>query len=350
MTTEQKIVKHRVGILKLARTLGNVAEACRMMGVSRDTFYRYQSLYEKGGEEALKDLTRRKPNRKNRVSEEVEKAVVAFAIERPAYGQIRVSNELRKRAISVSPGGVRQVWLRHNMETFKKRLRALEAKSAQEGIVLTEEQLQALERSREEKEAQGEIETEHPGYLGAQDTYYVGNMKGVGRIYQQTFVDTYSKIAFAKLYSSKMALTAADLLNDQVLPFYAKHNVPLLRILTDRGTEYCGKAENHEYQLYLAIEGVDHSKTKARHPQTNGICERLHKTIADEFYQTAFRKKLYRSLEELQSDLDDWLREYNVERCHSGKYCYGKTPMETFVDSVGMARQKMLDKQHEEVA
>jgi transposase InsO family protein len=222
-------------------------------------------------------------------------------------------------------------------------LKALEAKAAQENLVLTESQLAALERAREEKEANGEIETEHPGYLGAQDTFYVGTLKGVGRIYQQTFIDTYCKIGFAKLYDRKSALAAADLLNDRVLPFYEEHGVPLLRILTDRGTEYCGKHEHHEYELYLAVEDIDHSRTKTKSPQTNGICERFHKTILDEFYRIAFRKKIYNTLDELQDDLDTWMKEYNQERVHSGKYCFGKTPMQTFSDSMPLVKAKMLN-------
>lgn len=227
---------------------------------------------ETGGEEALQDLSRKKPNEKNRVPEHVEAAVVALAIEDPSLGQWRASNELQKRGVMVSSSGVRSVWLRHDLETFKKRLKALEAKVAQEGVILTEGQLAALEKLKEKKEAQGEIETEHPGYLGSQDTYYVGTIKGIGRIYQQTFVDTYSRVAMAKLYTDKSAITAAELLNDKVLPWFEEQGIPLLRILTDRGTEYCGKIENHAYQLYLAIENIDHSKTKVRHPQTNGIC------------------------------------------------------------------------------
>jgi transposase InsO family protein len=189
----------------------------------------------------------------------------------------------------------------------------------------------------------GEIETEHPGYLGAQDTFYVGTLKGVGRIYQQTFIDTYSKVASAKLYDRKNALVAADMLNDRVLPFFEAHDIPLLRVLTDRGTEYCGAREHHEYQLYLAVEDIDHSRTKARSPQSNGICERFHKTLLQEFYQVAFRKKIYHTLDELQADLDTWLQEYNESRPHSGKYCFGKTPMQTFVDSLPLAKEKMLN-------
>jgi transposase InsO family protein len=343
MSTDEKIIKNKVGLLKLAEMLGSVSEACKVMGYSRDSFYRFRELYDKGGELALREISRRKPCPKNRVEEHVEKAVVEIALEKPAFGQVRVANELTKRGLFVSPTGVRSVWLRHDLETFRKRLKALEAKAAQEHLVLTEEQLRAMERAREEKEAHGEIETAHPGYLGTQDTYYVGTIKSVGRIYQQTFLDTYSKVAFTKLYDRKNALVAADLLNDRVLPFFEEHQIPLLRVLTDRGTEFCGQREHHEYELYLAVENIDHSRTKARHPQTNGICERFHRTIQEEFYATAFRKKLYVSLEELQADLDAWLDEYNRTRPHSGKYCYGKTPLQTFLDSLSLAREKMLD-------
>ena len=183
-----------------------------------------------------------------------------------------MSNELKQQGILVSPGGVRSIWLRHDLETFQKRLKALEAKSAQDNLIFTEAQLKALEKAKQDKEAHGEIETEHPGYLGSQDTYYVGTLKGVGRIYQQTFIDTYSRVAMVKLYESKTALNAADLLNDRVLPFFESQDVPLLRILTDRGSEYCGNVAHHEYQLYLAVEDIDHSRTKVKSPQTNGIC------------------------------------------------------------------------------
>lgn len=343
MTTQDKIIKNKVGLLKLAQQLSNVTQACKVMGYSRDSFYRFKELYDLGGEAALQELSRRQANHKNRVEPHIEQAVVDIAIELPAYGQVRVSNELKKRGISVSPGGVRSIWQRHDLETFKKRLKALEAKAAQEHLVYTEAQLAALEKAREEKVAHGEIETHHPGYLGAQDTYYVGNIKGVGRIYQQTFIDTHCKVAQAKLYISKDALTAAELLNDRVLPMYEAHQIKLLRILTDRGTEYCGRQQDHPYQLYLAIEDIDHTRTKTKSPQTNGICERFHRTIQEEFYAIAFRKKIYSSIEQLQQDLDQWLEWYNKERTHSGKHCSGRTPWQTLLESKHLALEKQLD-------
>jgi transposase InsO family protein len=342
LQSNKQIIRHKLGLLNLAEELGNVSRACKLMGYSRDTFYRYRDAVDQGGVEALLDQNRRTPNWKNRVDEETEAAVVAHATDFPAHGQVRCSNELRKIGIFVSASGVRSIWLRHDLNAFKLRLKALEAKVAADGLVLTEAQVQALEKKRLDDEVCGEIETAHPGYLGSQDTFYVGTLKGVGRIYQQTFVDTYAKVACAKLYPTKTPITAADLLNDRVLPLFAEQDLPLLRILTDRGTEYCGSREHHDYQLYLGVNDIEHTKTKARHPQTNGICERFHKTVLQEFYQIAFRKTIYSDLETLQADLDQWLEYYNRERTHQGKMCCGRTPWDTLLDGKGIWQEKNL--------
>ena len=342
INSTEKVISHKVGLLNLAEELQNISQACKVMGFSRDTFYRYKEAVEEGGVEALLEKSRRKPNLRNRVDPTVEDAVLKHALDEPAHGQKRASNELRKTGVFISPAGVRSIWLRHDLACFKDRLNALEKHVAETGDVLTESQLQALERKKEEQQAHGEIETEHPGYLGSQDTFYVGTLKGVGRVYQQTYVDTYCKVAHAKLYTSKTPITAADLLNERVLPFYEEHELPVLRILTDRGTEYCGKPEHHDYQLYLALNEIEHTRTKARSPQTNGIVERFHKTILNEFYQVTFRKHVYSSIEQLQSDLDDWLEKFNTERTHQGKMCCGRTPLETLIDGKKIWQQKKL--------
>lgn len=278
--TNNPVIKHKAGSLNLAEELGNVSKACKVMGVSRDTFYRYRELAEQGGVDALINRSRRSPNLKNRTDAATEQAVIDYAVEFPAHGQHRISNELRKKGIFISGSGVRSIWVRHSLENFKKRL------------------------------------------------------KGVGRIYQQTFVDTYSKVAHCKLYVSKMPITAVDLLNDHVLPFYESQDLPMLRILTDLGTEYFGRVEHHDYQLYLALSDIDHTKTKAMSPQTNGICERFHRTILQEFYQVAFRKKLYGGIDTLQSDLDEWwsiiiMRERIREKCAVGGRRWKHYLMET---------------------
>jgi transposase InsO family protein len=343
MTTQEKLIQRKLSLLELAEYLKNVSEACRLLGVSRQHFYDIKQAFAAGGLEALREKNRHKPNVRNRAPAQVEDAVCAFALEQPAYGQVRVANELKKRGITVSAAGVRCIWLRHNLESRKKRLKALEAQAAREGWVYTEAQLQALEQAQRERETEPEsLETHHPGYLLAQDTMYVGHLKGVGRIYQQTVLDTYSSVAFAKLYTTKQPVTAADLLHDRVLPFFAVEQVPVLRVLTDRGTEFCGRADQHPYELFLQLEEIDHTKTRTKRPQTNGICERFHRTVQEEFYFVAFRKTIYRTLEAVQQDLDAWLTHYNSERTHQGVRCQGRTPLQTFLDSRELAWEKKI--------
>lgn len=343
MTTQERLIKHKLSIIELGEFLNNVSQACKIHGVSRQHFYDIKKSYEEHGLEGLREKSRRKPCLKNRVAPEVEDAVVEMAHEYPAYGQLRASNELRKKGIFVSGGGVRSIWQRHNLETFKKRLAALEERAAKEGIVYTEAQLAALEAAKRERQSDpDEIETQHPGYLISQDTFYVGYLKGVGRIYQQTVVDTYASVAFAKVYAAKVPVTAADILNERVLPFFEDHDIPVLRVLTDRGTEFCGSLDKHPYELYLQLNEIDHTKTKVKSPQTNGICERLHQTVLNEFYRVTFRKKLYSDLETLQKDLDVYIAEYNWRRTHQGKRCNGRTPMETFIEGKKLFAEKNL--------
>jgi transposase InsO family protein len=344
MTTQEKLVRRKLSLLELAEYLNNVSQACKINGVSRQHFYDIKKLYDEHGPEGLVEKTRKRPCMKNRVAPEIEETVVRMAYEFPAYGQMRASNELRKQGILVSSGGIRSIWLRNGLETFKKRLSALEERAAKEGIIFTEAQLCALEESKRSRESDpDEIQTQHPGYLVGQDTFYVGYLKGVGRIYQQTVIDTYSSLAFAKLYTAKVPVTAADLLNDQVLPFFEKEDVPVLRVLTDRGTEYCGAADRHPYQLFLQLNDIEHTRTKVKSPQTNGICERFHQTVLNEFYRIAFRKKIYSGIDMLQRDLDEFMNRYNNERTHQGKRCQGRTPMAAFIEGKKLSDEKNLN-------
>jgi transposase InsO family protein len=343
MTQQQYIIKRKLNILDFAEQLGNISEACRKLGISRQHFYDIRGALEEHGLEGLLEKARNKPRIGNRVATAIEDRVLAYSLEYPTHGQARVSNELKQEGIILSPGGVRSIWLRHGLERKHLRLKRLEKWAAAEGNILTENQVRALEAAKEEKQAHGEIESFHPGFLLGQDTFYVGWIKGIGKIYQQTGIDTYCNVGFAKLYTEKTAVTAADLLNDRVLPFFDSNNIPLIRVLTDRGTEYCGTRENHAYQLFLYLNDIEHTKTKARHPQTNGITERFNQTLLDEFYSIFFRKKVYTTLEDIQADLDTFLEEYNSKRTNQGKYCKGRTPLETFQEGLDLCRQYLHD-------
>ena len=345
MTHQQYIIRRKLNIVELSEQLGNISEACRKLGVSRQHYYDIKSALLEHGVEGLLEKARNRPRIGNRVAPEIEERVLSYCLEFPTHGQVRVSNELKKEGIVLSPGGVRSIWMRHGLEVRKLRLIRLEKWAKEEENILTENQVRALEEAKEEKESRGDIETYHPGFLLGQDTFYVGWIKGIGKIYQQTGIDTYSNVGFARLYTEKTAVSAADFLNDRVLPFFDSYSIPLLRVLTDRGTEYCGIRENHPYQLFLYLNEIEHTKTKARNPQTNGCTERFNQTLLDEFYKVAFRKKVYTSLDEIQTDLDEFLNDYNTRRTNQGKHCKGRTPMETFKEGLDLCGQYIHDRE-----
>ncbi len=262
MTKQQYLINRKLNMLDLATTLGNISEACRKLGVTRQHYYDVKQVVEEFGVDGLIEKSKTKANPKNRLPLEFEEKVLAYSLEFPTQGQVRVCNEIAKRdGLKISSGGVRSIWLRHGLARAKDRLKRLEKWAAENTGVLTESQVAALEDARLEKEAHGEIETFHPGFMLGQDTYYVGYIKGVGKIYQQTGIDTYSSVGFAKLYLEKVAITAADFLNSKVLPFFDQNGIPLLHVLTDRGTEYCGQADKHPYQLFININSIEHRMT-----------------------------------------------------------------------------------------
>jgi len=331
MTKNNKIT--RKGLNRELRKLRKIFKKIFPPTVSRDTIWRHENLETIGGALACKKISRHKPCYKNRVDESIEQAIVNLAFEKPSYGQEKVSAELKTLGIPVSAGGVRSVWLRYDLETFQKRLMALKAKADQENMTLTEDQLRALERVNKYS---SEIETLCPGYLGFQDTYYVGESKTVGRIFQQTFIDSYSMLTFVKLYDRKDASVAVDFLRNRVVNCYKNNGIHLLRVMTNRGTQYYGNKDTHEYLIYLNDEDIHHLRTK-EHSWAKILCNSFHHAIQNDFYTYAFRRKSYRDLEELQKDADCWLADYNKKRPYSGKYCFGKTPWQTFMDGKKLA-------------
>lgn len=328
MTAKEKIAQNRLTLLQLAEKLRSVSEACRQRGVSRSQFYEYKRAFQEEGFSGLMDRPPVPKTFPNETPAEIKEKILQLSIEHPAWGQLRISDQLRLEGIQVSPSTVRNLWIKEGLESRYKRILRLEEERAGSEIDLTEEQIRLLEKAnpcfRERR-----VESAYPGYLLSQDTFMVGTIKGVGRIYLQAVVDTYGSYAFGKLYTSKLPETAADVLYDRVLPFYEEHGLKVEHILTDNGREYCGRAMIHPYEIFLELCGIEHRRTKVARPRTNGFVERFNRTVLDEFFREAFRKTFYGSVEKLQADLDEWLAYYNTERPHRGYRNMGRRPIET---------------------
>lgn len=334
--------KRKLSLLQLAEELGNVSKACQIMGYHRDSFYEIRRAFQVGGVPALLEQRRgpRGPH-PNRVAPEIEERILAYALDRPTHGAQRVANELRLQGFDVSPSGVRGVWLRHDLETRTKRLLRLERHAQEETIVLSEAQIELLERHSPDFRCR-HIEVSRPGELLNQDTFYWGTLKGVGKVYVQVVVDAFCSLAFAKVYNSKMPITACDLLWDRVLPFYEALGVPVGAILTDNGREFCGRPEKHPYELLLALEDIEHRTTKVRSPRTNGFVERMNRTLLEECFRVAGRTTWYERIDEIQADLDRFLDYYNLERSHQGYRLRGKTPAQALREALAVERLPLL--------
>jgi len=329
MTAKTKLAQKRLTLLQLAEKLGNVSKACRMHRVSRSQFYEYKRSFQEFGIEGLIDKPPIPSSHPSELSEDVKNKIIDLSLKQPTFGQQRISDQLNLEGISVSATSVRNVWIKENMETRYKRLLRLEEEHAGKGFELTEQQIRLIEKANPcFKERH--VESDYPGQLLSQDTFYVGRLKGIGRIYLQAVVDTYGSFGFAKLYTSKRPETAVDILYDRVLAFYQQHQLTIGAILTDNGTEYKGRPMVHMYEIFLEFNDIDHRTSKVGNPQTNGFVERFNRTLLDEFFRSCFRKKLYESVEALQIDLDDWLKQYNYERPHRGYRNHGRRPFETF--------------------
>lgn len=331
MTTDEKVARRKLSLLELAQDLGNVSKACKVMGYSRQQFYEIRRNFQTYGSEGLIDrLPGARGPHPNRVSEEVEKAVLEYCLKEPTHGCLRVSHQLALEGITVSSMGVRGVWSRHDLQTKHQRLMRLEEASRGKQIELTDRQVKLLERfSPEFRERH--IITKHTGDLVAVDTFFVGQLKGVGKIYLQTVIDCFSRYAWGRLYTSKMPVTAVHILNNDVLPFFEQHDARISTILSDNGREFCGRADSHPYELFLQLEEIEHRTTRVRRPQSNGFVERMHRTLLDEHFRIKGREKWYESLGEMQSDLDEYLIRYNTKRPHQGRNMGGKTPYDMFV-------------------
>jgi len=338
MTAQTHSTRRKLSLLKLAEELGNVSKACRIMDYSRESFYEIKRAFQMGGVAALVEEKRgpRNPH-PNRVSPEVEERVLAYCLEKPTHGAQRVANELRLQGVNVGQGGVRGVWLRHGLETRYKRLMRLEQATHEDTFVLSEEQVRLLERHSVDFRCR-HVESSRPGELLNQDTFYWGTLKGVGKVYVQVVVDVFCSLALAKVYTSKMPITACDLLYERVLPFYEALGVKVEAILTDNGREYCGRPENHPYELLLAVEDVEHRTTKIRSPKTNGFVERMNRTLLEECFQVNGRTTWYLEPEEIQRDLDTFLEYYNVKRSHQGYRLKGRTPAQALMEALGVSK------------
>lgn len=342
MTTDEKVARRKLSLLELAQDLQNVSKACKVMGYSRQQFYEIRRNYQTFGSEGLLDkLPGAKGPHPNRVSEEIEKAILDHSLDYPTHGPVRVAQELALKGIQVSSGGVRGVWGRHNLLTRHDRLLRLEKTVRDRKIELNDDQIRLLERfSPEFRERH--IEVHHSGELVAVDTFMVGSLKGVGRVYLQTVIDCFSRYAWGRLYTTKLPVTAVHVLNNDVLPFFEQHKAQITTVLSDNGREFCGRKDQHPYELFLQLEGIEHRTTRVRRPQSNGYVERLHRTLLDEHFRIQGRTKWYEGVEEMQTDLDIYLKYYNEKRPHQGRNMNGQTPYMAF--KKGLPKTPKTDK------
>lgn len=344
MTTDKKIARRKLSLLELASELSNVSRACKVMGYSRQQFYEIRRNFQTYGAEGLIDrLPGAKGPHPNRVAAEIEAAILDHALEHPCHGATRVEQELRLKAIQVSSGGVRGVWLRHGLTTKHDRLLRLERATAERKIELKEDQVQLLERfSPEFRERH--IEAPHTGSLVAVDTFFVGALKGVGKVYLQTAIDCHSRHGWARLYPSKLPVTAVHLMNSDVIPTFEAHNAKIDVVLSDNGREFCGRPDQHPYELFLQLEDIEHRTTRVKRPQSNGIVERFHRTLLDEHFRVEGRRTWFETIEEMQTVLDTYLASYNTARPHQGRGMNGRTPAQAFVDGLPRAPQQKMEK------
>ncbi len=334
-------IRSKLALIQLVEELNSVTKACAIMGYSRDSYYRFKKLYKTGGKLALKNIDKRKPMPKNRISTAIEKQVVEIALDYPNYGQEKVARLLQNRQVEISASGVRAVWKRHDLESKNKRLKALHAKVEQEERALTPEQRIHIEQLHQINQNQSELDTDYPGNICVQDTTFIGNILNIGDVYQQTFIDSYSKVVIAHLYLKKDVDSSIDMLKKHVIPWFVEKNITVEQLLTDKGAEFYGKSHGGEkFQTLLKSLGIEHIKMRAYNsPEVNGICARFHTQQKSNFYDTLLRTTSFESLIELEAALQQWLLEYNETVPHQERYCFGKTPIATLHDSLHLINE-----------
>ena len=323
-----KVAQQKLKVLELAEALGNITEACRQHGVSRTSFYEYKRRFEENGLDGLKDLPPIVKHHPFTTAPGDEARVIELSMSNPARGCNFLSDQLRREGILISYPTVQNILNRNGLGKRYDRWLELERRAHETALVPTEPQLKFLTKQNPQwRERTQQVESAAPGELLCQDTSSLGNGGGQ-RLILHAVVDAYSSYADALLWPSKQPEAAAGLLHSDVLPFYAARQATVGALLTDNGTEFCGTPE-HPFEFYLALNDIEHRRTKVRSPQTNGFVERFIRTVKEEFFQKARLTKLYDSMEELPADLAEWLVYYNVDRPHQGNRNMGRTPIET---------------------
>lgn len=333
MTTPQKVnpkgPQDKQTILILAQALGNISAACRKAGIHRSYFYEIKRRYELGGLEALKELPPIPKTHPQEKSPKLLHRILELTVQYPAWGHQRLAAQARLEGLEISSTTIHQWWKQRGLNKAWKRWLYAEEQYQKRGLTLSPDQVKQLEHLNPCLKER-HVESRYPGYLLCQDTFLVGAFKGIGRVYLQAVVDTYCSFAFAQLYTRKDALSAAHLLQHRVLGFYQQHGLKIQHLLTDNGSEYCGRQGQHYYQIVLALNGINHRRTQVARPRTNGFVERFNRTILNEFFKGILRRKYYRCVAELQKDLDRWLDFYNHRRPHLGYRNQGNTPGQSF--------------------
>lgn len=327
MDASTKVAKQRLSVLQLAEELGNAAEACRRRGMDRTSFYEWKRRFKTQGFEGLKDLPPIAKSHPLTTPLETVERIKELALAHPAFGGNRLEHLLALEGPRVSSITIPKILNDAGLGTRYERWLALEAQVTDQAIALTPEQVTFLEKQNPSFKER-HVESAQPGELLCQDTFFIGHFQGIGKVYLHSLVDTYGSFAFGFLHTSKQPEAAVALLHNDVLPFYAEQSLPVQALLTDNGREFCGTAR-HPYELYLALNDLEHRTTRVRRPQTNGFVERFHRTVQEEFFALVLREKFYESVEALQTDLDAWLHHYNYERPHLGYRNQGRRPWDT---------------------